>query len=555
MFNKYSLIFILIILVAAPFSVFGQIDATKKIEDYQNQQRAYNLSLLKNDIKALEDVPMRCFLYTEIVKFIFDKKITNYYDTANSFALECLEDLKNNSDQISNSQNSIWKNTILSLLRVNSPDVAVKAEKKYLTDSNDSGLSDLKEIEMSKDLHNVANRIISKIVKGEISDDIFPIFIKLREKDQALSYRLLDVLLNLFETTPDLERFDTTLNFLSSYYLDKSTPLELRKKFLYFSVKLGQRVLSETDSSRLFEQARYILEISLTEINQIIPSLYSQALLIYSTLDGKVSRKNKEEEEIYKRIELSEDKLRQTIAEAEAAESKNLKNDLWMRAAKLALGQKKLKLSVDLIMKIESDVKVFSLWRNQFLLNNVLTISLKEKDFESADYIIDHIDGLNERGSGLLKVAAKFVDLNNNIQAFEKTEEALKVLEKAETNPAKIRILLSAVSVLIKIDKTRAFGIASFAIKEMNHIPTPGIDDKLGTDARKKYIDDVLLPTSFNLVGAFKLLAKEDAVFTYSTTLEVELKSWRLATQIIAETEKKYPYNQEAYKIPTQKAN
>lgn len=555
MFNKFNLTFLLILLTFTPFSVFGQPDLTKKIEAYQNQHRAYNLSLLKNDIKSLEDAPMRCFLYAQIMKFIFDNKIKSYHDVADAFALECLEDVKNNSSQFSVSQASFWKSTMISLLRVNSPDVAVKAERKYFADDQDSGLSDLRELELTKNYNDVANRIISKVIKGEIPDDIFPIFIKLREKDQSLSFRLLDVLLGFFETTPNLDRFDTTLNFLSQYYLDKSTPLEIKKRFLNFSVNLGQKVLLESDTSGLFQQAKYILEVSLPEINKSVPTLYSQALLIYATLEGKVNKKNREREEVYKRIELSDNKLHQTISEAEAAEDKILKNDLWMSAARLALNQKKIKLAVDLIMKIESEVEVFNLWRTHFLLNDVLTKSLKEEDFESAEYTINNIENLSERGSGILKIAAKFLELEDKTQAFEKIEEALKVLEKAERNQTKIRTLLSAVPTTLKIDKAKAFNITSLAIKEMNRLPTPSIDDKLGTDSRKKYVDSILLPTSFNLNSAFKLLAKEDVVFTYATSQEIDLKAWRLATQIIAETEKKYPYNQEQDKDSAQKQN
>jgi hypothetical protein len=143
------------------------------------------------------------------------------------------------------------------------------------------------------------------------------------------------------------------------------------------------------------------------------------------------------------------------------------------RAAKLALQEKKFQLVVDSILKIDSSSKIFQSIKNQFLMEDVLSAALKEGDFDSAEYVIKNIEDLNERARGILKIASSFVELGDDSQAFEKVEEALKVLERAENTSAKVRIMLSAVRISLKIDKSRVFQIASSAIKVMNRLPTP----------------------------------------------------------------------------------
>lgn len=521
-------------------SAFAQSDLEKRREIYQNQQRALNLSLLKNEIKSVEDAPIRCFLRTQIINFIFEKKVNDYFDTANTFALDCLEDIEKNKEQFPSSLSHRYSNNLLSLLRINSPEIAAKAEKKYFVDKN-TDWSDFLEIGSTKDSTAAINRVLEKIAKGDFSLEIYPIYDKLREKNPAASIQILSAILNRYETAINFEHTNNTLFSLASLYLEKSTPLEIKKRFLNLAVKIGQKAILESNNSILFHFSKDNLKRALPEIEKTIPSLYQQASAIYSTLDSRVSRYEKLTEEVYRRINESDDKLQQTIAEAENPDNKHLKNELWTKAAELALQEKKFQLAVDLIFKNDSSSEISQSIKNQFLVEDVLSAALKERDFESAEYIIKNIEDLNERARGILEIASSFVELGNNSQAFEKVEEALKVLEKAENTSAKVRIMLSAVPIALKIDKNRAFGIASSAIKVINRLPTPNPEDKTGTDSRKQYVEKVLSPNAFNVVSAFRLLAKEDVEFAYPTSQEIQQRDLRLAAQIIAETEKKYP--------------
>lgn len=534
-------IIILDLLLVANLGAQDSLRSDLSSQNRQNQQRAFALSVLKPDLAALEDAPLKCSFRLQIAKFIFEKKVTNYFEVANNFVADCLEDVDKNSNQFSESETAFWRSHLISLLRVNSPEIAPKFEEKHLKPNQDNNLSNFQELSLSKDSATIVNRLISEIQKGKVSPDIIFIVTTLQQENSEASARLLEALLPFFENTTKINDFALVLNALSSYYISKSTPLELRKRFLLFAIRLGQKALLEQANSRLAEFSRNILRLSLPKIEETIPSHYPQALAIFSTLDSKLANENREKEEAYRRIRESKDKLQQTIVEAEAAENEALKEEFWRKAADIALQRKKTRLAVDLIMKIESDGELFQEWRNQFLKDEILSVGLKEKDFESAEYVIRHLQIPKERGDALLKVASKYLELKATQESSEKLDEALKAVEKAEAEVSKIEIMFRAVPIAIKLDKLKAFEIANSAVNIANKIPTPTLDDKLGTEGRKKYVSGILFPIAAGFSQAFEVLAETDTILADTLVSGIRLKEWRLAVQIAVEKHRKYP--------------
>ena len=88
----------------------------KEDSDYQNLQRARHLLLMKNDVKALDDVPMRCLVRLEIVRFIYDNDVRNEFDSADAVSVDYFEDIAANSGQIPGWDAARWQNFILPML-------------------------------------------------------------------------------------------------------------------------------------------------------------------------------------------------------------------------------------------------------------------------------------------------------------------------------------------------------------------------------------------------------------------------------------------------------
>jgi hypothetical protein len=544
----------LVILCLGLTSLSGQSDLTKKQEAYQNQQRAANLAVIRSNIKLVDDAPVRCFLRLQIIYFIFENKVTKYYDTANSLALECLDETVDNKEQFSALQSNRQKGEILLLLRKYLPETTKKIEKKYFVDDKDTDLAEELAAQTGQDPTRLANRQIAKIAREGVTSSVDSLVYSLRQKNNnAAAVRILTAALDYYESHLEATYEGNALIFLESEYGDSQTPVELRRRFYNLMIRIGEAAIADPDNddpTRLYIE---IMKYTLPDVKQISLDLYPKAFAIYTALSSKKSDEEKEEDEVWERINASKDKLAQTISEAESATNKSLKSGLWMHAAQYALEVKKFRLAAESELKIdfstfdnktnnvEADIKdVIRKIPFLFLTQDALDPCLKENDIESAQYIVSLVEDPEIKSQGLFKIAAKLIELKKRETAFDTLYEGWKVLEKLDPGNPSLWTRHLAIPIALKIDKMRAFDMASEIVKAVNRFPTPSPEDKPGTEARRKYADN-LTGFSSNLETIFGQLAKEDVSLADAISQGLQLKELRLAAQIAIETHRVYP--------------
>ncbi|HEV7645983.1 MAG TPA: hypothetical protein VGO50_18755 [Pyrinomonadaceae bacterium] len=528
----------------AALSINAQADRAKKQEAYQNQQRAANLSILRPNIKLVDDAPQRCLLRVLILQFIFEKKISDHYEAANALALECLDETVANKDQFSQMLFQTQKNHILSLLRKYSPELAVKAEKKYFTDQPDSLIFADWELDIGGNPDKVADRAISKMAGGDKPSSIVSLVDKLDAVNKRAKFRVLSAALDYYEANIETVYEETDLIFLSPHYLDPETPVQLRKRFHNFVARFGMAALTQPENENLTRLAVELLKNALPDIKQISPELYPRAFSIFNALSSKSSEYEREKDGAMERINAAKDKLAQTISEAESAENPELKDTLWLQASVLALEEKKFRVAADSRMRMRELSSLYADARDFFYVQDLLDPCLKENDIETAGYIVKLVKSAEFQVKGLFKIAARLVELKRRETAFDTLDEGWKALEKAENKTSKIWTMQLAIPIALTIDKTRAFDMASDIVKTVNRFPTPGPDDKPGTKARQKYAD-TLTGVSYNLDLIFRLLGKENMALADPISQGIQLRELRLAAQIALETERKYPLPEE----------
>ena len=535
-FLKVQFLFLIFVLFT---NGFAKKNSNTELDTKLNEQIAFNLNQLKNEIKLIDDAPLRCALNIKIATFIFEKKIINYYDLSNSLLITCLDEIKEKKLEFDESQTAFWQAHIFSLLKKYSPNEVSVIEKKYNNSEINSTLSYLQELEKTDNIEMLTNKIISDVNKGNVPNEIMFVFMQLQQKSSSDAFRLLDALLPYYENLRNFSKYEKSLNYFSSVYLGQTTPPETRNRFLQFTVILGQKAVTEPDNTNLTRTSLDLLRSSILIIKKQSESDYQKATAIFLTLNSKNAEGNKEESEIYERIRNSKDKLQQIISEAGDVENKILKEKLWTKAARMALSEKKFQLAVNCIEKIESVSTIFNAWRNQFLIDDVLPAILESKDFDSADYLVKRIEDLGERGRALLLVASKHVELKDALTAQNKIDEAISLFEKLENDTYKMKLTLSAVNNALKVNKNQAFDIVNSAIKIINNLPSPTSDEKIGTESRKKYVNNISLEVSSSLGIAFDLLAKTDNVLADSYASSIQRREWRLSAQISIEMQRK----------------
>jgi hypothetical protein len=533
--------------------VSAQTERANKQEAYQNQQRAANLAVMRPTVKLLDDAPQRCVLRIQIIRFIFEKKVTNYFDTANSLALECLDETVDNKEQFSESQSNRQKSEILLLLRKYSPETAVKVEKRYFSDGPATDLTDELETLQGKDPNAVANRLISKIARDGITPSLVPIIPEIRKVNNAAAIRLLSAVLDHYESHLEEAYSGNDLIFLSEDYRDSRTPVELKKRFYNLMVRLGEAAIAQPENEELTQLYLEIIKYSLADLKEASPELYPRAFSIYNALNSKKSAEEKEREEVMERINASKDKLVQTISEAESAESLDLKDSLWLYASTYAMEAKKFRIAAESRLKMRAAVEPVKKAQYFFIKDEVLDGCLKENDIESARYVIGLVEDLEMKSEGLFKIAAKLVELKKRDAAVDVLSDGWKILEKVDSTTSKLWVMHLAIPIALKIDKNRAFDMAGDIIKAVNRFPTPGPDDKPGTEARQKFAE-TLTGVSYNLESTFRQLGKENLPLADAISQGIQLKEWRLAVQIGLETQRTYPLPPEPAEKPKQAA-
>jgi hypothetical protein len=547
--SKYKLIYMLSkslltslgLLCLVVTNLTGQADFTSKQEIYQNQQRASNLVIFRSNIKLVDDAPERCQLRLQIIWFIFEKKVTNYYDTANSMALECLDETVDNREQFSASKADWQKSEILSLLRKNSPALAVKVEKKYFVDGNGTDLTDSMDAQLGHDPNGLANRQVAKIAREGVTPSVGSLVYSLRQgNNNAAALRILGAALDYYETHLEAAYEGNDLTVLESEYSDSRTPVELHRRFYNLMVRIGEAAIANPGNEEPSSIYLDIMSYTMIDLKQVIPELYPRASAIYNALNSKKNEQEKDRDEIYKRIEESKDKLAQTLSEAESAKDNDLKDSLWLRASMYAMEVKKFRIAAESRLKMRAQIEILKRVQYGFIKDEVVDGCLKENDIESAQYVIGLVEDPEMKAEGLFKIAAKLIELKKREAAFDALSEGWKVLEKTENKTSKLWVMHLAIPIALKIDKTRAFDMAGDIVKTVNRFPTPGPDDKPGTGARQKYADN-LTGLSMNLETIFGQLAKENASLADTVSQGLQLKELRFAAQIAIETQRVYP--------------
>jgi hypothetical protein len=252
--------------------------------------------------------------------------------------------------------------------------------------------------------------------------------------------------------------------------------------------------------------------VVLPGIRSLIPSLYPHAQSVTATLAGRIPQSALDQIAIRNRINQSADPLNQLIVEANATKDESLKESLLIEAAQLAMGKGQIKLALDLLPESSNDPN-YRLWRDQFL-GDLVNAALKTKDTEMAGYAAFKINSPLRRASALEKIALDYFETKKLAYARELLNDAVKAIEKSEGDAEKAKEYLNITLAFMKIDEVRVTEMIQAAIKSINNIPQPKIEEKADSAARQAYAK-TLTDIGLNIVPVFRSFAQKDEIGTF----------------------------------------
>ncbi|HEX8567662.1 MAG TPA: hypothetical protein VF648_18635 [Pyrinomonadaceae bacterium] len=480
-------------------------------------QKLARISSLNQQVKTIDSATLRTFLRLKLSDFIWKKKFIDGQSLAENIIQESVEDFQKNITEIPDFYKSSLQADILSILRINSPTLY-----KKISDNFDSTSNSLQSYRLAGDYGNsgilnavedVKNRLLPSTNPADRTAIIFIVKKLLLQNKVAEVNSILEAIIERQEQS--ILDDSKLLFFLSRDFIAQTTPISLQKRFLIKALNNGQILLQKLNSGNVDRETHLnvynTLRNNLQEIEKLLPSEYPRALVIASALQNKSSQSDKIRQEIAERIEQSKDKLQQTISEAKQVDDKKIKNDLWQDAAQLALKEKKYQLSIDCLNEIESADPGFALWRDQFLDDDITKSALDNNDIESAKYAISKIESKLRSGTALLQIVTYYYKNKDALQSQAVLAEAVKRIKETDDNPQKVRVLSEALNTALTVNDAVVYEIAQIVVKTVNSIPSPNLENALGSDAQKKFVDEVQMVIIANILPAFQGLAKQDS--------------------------------------------
>lgn len=534
---------LMVCLLLLPFTVKAQNkDGQNEINPVAalHAQTLSRISSLNQQIKTVDNATLRIYLRLKIADFIWRKKVLEGQSSADNIVLEAVEDFQKNKTEIPDFYKNSFEADIQSLLRLYSPAAYKKISQDFGFKKENAlssyGLMDgYDEAGIFKAVEDVKKRLLTND-STNITAITF-IIKELSSKNKTAEVNsVLDTIITSHERAiiynPKL------LFFLNQEFTAKTTPINLQKRHLNLTLTNGQRLLQKLNSGVAdrgnYQDIYYSLKNNLLEIERLLPSEFPQAIAILNALQEKQSQEKKKTEEIQERIKQSKDKLEQTISEAKQAESKETKNSLWQQAAELALEEKKYQLSVDCLNKIETDSSNFSLWSDQFLDDELAKSALEDNDVESAELAISEIKSKLRNATALLQVVKHHHRNKETIQSQIILAEAIKRIKATENDAQKVRGLYEALRTAFVVDNMQTYEIGQYIVKTVNLLPSPNLEDKPDSEAKKTFVGNVQMVVVANIVPAFQIIAKQDPLIARNLANDLP-RNYRIAALLAVE--------------------
>lgn len=522
--------------------VFGSLICVAQTQsekaDIAARQRILKKQILVDDLdtqaKNVSLVAVRVFVRTKLAEWLW-RNGKDETGRAELIAVKAAEELYEKKNEV---PNAIFLSAeLFALLELNAKDAAKKLRAKYkIEDAEDlSNASSLLSKEGGDKI--VAAKIKKALQSGSNLDQIHFLIYELRDKKSPEFLSVLFEIINVEETgrnnfTP------LSLFWVIDYYRGATVPIDLKIRFYRIVTGKARNALQNSDTSGS-TLADILLSAILPDINANAPELAAEAMALNTVLSAKTSQSDKELQERNKRIEESADRLDALISEAEKAESKNEKHDLYISAALLATKREKFRLAVDMYEKALENMTITDASKPAFnnsyydqQLGEIVQAALKKNDVDSARYTTKKIIGDLYKAGALRRTAVYFIENKDSGSALNAYDEALKLAVKAEDGRFRFYTLFQLISAAQKIDADRVAEVTTATAKAIDNLPTLNPEDKPETENFKNYVSTIMA-INVNVNSVMRELSKKNKSEATDFAIRINLREVKIVADLV----------------------
>lgn len=506
-----------LLLVASSVCV-GQGDRGQ-MEGLALRQRLIELGDISPQVRKVDDPTVRVFLQLRIATLLWSDGGEDFAAQAQSLTTGAMEELDAQKELVPRLYADLFRRDLIALLEVNAPELA----KRYKADSAASGIDVAYSTLNMPGQQLLAVDLLNKdLANGLVADQRIIFFLHRLEQEKPSELpRALSDLISAEERRVGTIPVEVLL-WLVDFYLNPNAQDELRQRFLRAAVLATAGGSTVSDSNQV-NGAYNLLRAILPQVKSLVPSLYPQASGQLSSLMARRVNTKSEQEKIAERIHASDDPLSQTISEARSTDDRNLKDELFLEAAHLALEKGKLQWSLDLATSLSSDTGRKK-WQEQ-VLTQLANAAIEKKDTEIAIAAISRIESPLTRVAAMQKLSLYFFGLKETSKARELLTDTLKVINSLQDKTEKTLALFRILSLVLKVDDELAPDVCEQIIKSINSIPTP--DNKTDKTVVSEYVKKTLMPVAWQTLPAFELLTQWDDATALGLVPRIQLREVR----------------------------
>jgi hypothetical protein len=546
---KIRLLPILIIL-SLTAGVFAQKPAKTPLSTAQQfivkkQQLVDDFEMQSKDIPY---AAVRIYIRYKLAEWLW-KKGKDDTDRAEALAVKALEEVYARKEELANSHRYKLLTDIFGLLDTNAKETSARLKAKYYLDAETDLFSAFSQLSKKDGDQAVAQKLLKALAKpGDVNNLINPLLNSLRTMKSPQFPLVLGALLDAVESGRVIANNYHLYMFLFNFDDPQVSPA-LRAR--YFALVVDRARIAAPKPDQIASQ---LLTAAINSFGEGSPELLPEALGLKNALAVTETAAGRARREAQERIDASGDKLAATIQEAEKAEIPDVKRSFYLKAEILAKNSGKLAIGLDVVDKLkEVDPSDFTKdWADQ----EYADIAKRAFERDEAEIALKGIERVGEAldRAEAWKNAAVYYDGKKDLPGTrDAIGKMLKLLADGDReNGLRAQALVRALPMIQKADRLsmpEAIGVTARAI---NELPTPGVDDKAGTE---KYADYVFATMwiNYSLATAATVLLSHDKTDASDLAERIQKREARIVVDLVLATDALETAQKEAEKKAAEK--
>lgn len=488
-----------------------------------------NFAIIAQQIRDLKNPTFRALLRVRLVSWVTPSDRTDKRQAAIEVATEALSDLCANQDDIWRPTSKLFYESLNRSVRRLDPDGAEVIMARFTLKKDESVSDPARDFAAAVNALNdpsktgeASEKAKAALLTGKVpADSLLGALLRLQTTNPAGLPDLLAATLTVEEQQPGFIPLQL-IPFFTPIFLAKSNPAELQERFLLAAIRSTrlrpEDVANSTTRNQVVQTLRGISESTKT----IAPALYPEVATRLNALGDESGSSKSQRREAEERIRSSSDQLGQIESEAEKTTDKSYKNELFGRAARLALTQGKLRKAVDLALASRPEEASDSSTSIDRFLGEIIRAALKQNQPEVSVYAISKIAKPIHRANGMLAVGKYYTDIKEVEKSRTALNDSAKLLKQADNDNDKLKAGIALGQSLLAHDRAASYDAFRQVVETINKLPAPE------KEKQKMYYVS-LMPIAEELIKSFRLLAAQDGAEALVIAQEIKLSELRVA--------------------------